>query len=286
MKRIHFALLLALAFTCLLGACSGGGEEEIIEKHFSVSATSIEFEAEAASVQITVDTDEKWEVKRSENWITLSKGAGTQSKQLTIRVGSNSKYEDRTATITVICGSRSVDIKVTQRAMKAILLSTGSTLLEYTAQTFTIDVESNVSYDVNIEEGVKWIKPVDVKALSKKTYTFSVEANPSNAPRNAKIIFQEKNGKLKQEFEIHQNGSPRTLKVTHDAATFTLPTFTGSQISGSVNWGDDKTDGYATHLQHTYGIQSTYTVTIEMFNATGFKFETLKNISSIDLSKF
>ncbi len=287
MKRLNFTLLFAVAFTFVLGACSGDGDSTgFTDKPFSVSPASLEFEADAASAPVTVDTDEKWDATRSDNWITLSKGSGAASGQLTVRVGSNTKYEDRTAMITVTCGTRSAQIKVTQRARKAILLSAGETQLGHTEQTFSVDVESNVDYDVRIEAGVQWIKRIEVKALTKKTYAFSVEANPSTEPRNAKIIFQQKGGTLKQELEIRQNGSPRTLKVTHSAAAFTLPAFTGSQISGSVDWGDEQTESYAAHLQHTYGIQGSHTVTIETFNATGFKFETLKEVSAIDLSKF
>ncbi len=293
MKRLNFTLLFAIALTFMLGACSGDGDNtefnnntEIKEKPFSVSPLSLEFEADAASAPVTVDTDEKWDATRSDNWITLSKGSGAASGQLTIRAGGNTQYEDRTATITVTCGTRSAQIKVTQRARKAILLSAGKTQLEHMEQTFSVDVESNVDYEVQIEQGVQWIKRIDTKALTKKTYTFSVEANPSTEQRNAKIIFQQKGGTLKQELEIRQNGSPRTLKVTHSAAAFTLPVFTGSQITGSVDWGDERVESYAAHLQHAYGIQGSHTVTIETFNATGFKFETLKEVSAIDLSKF
>lgn len=286
MKRLNFTLLFVIAFAFVLGACSGDGETETVEKRFAVSPASLEFEADAASAPVTVDTDEKWNATRSDNWITLSKGSGAASGQLTVRVGSNTQYEDRTATVTVTCGTRSAQIKVTQRARKAILLSAGETQLGYTEQTFSVDVESNVDYDVQIEEGVQWIKRIDTKALTKKTYAFSVEANPSTGQRNARIIFQQKGGTLKQELEIRQNGSPRTLKVTHSAAAFTLPAFTGSQISGSVDWGDERAESYAAHLQHTYGIEGSHTVTIETFNATGFRFETLKGVSAIDLSKF
>ncbi len=287
MKRLNFTLLFAIAFTFVLGACSGDGDStEFTEKRFGVSPASLEFEADAASASVTVDADEKWDATRSDNWITLTKGSGAASGLLTVRVGSNTQYEDRTATVTVTCGTRSAQIKVTQRARKALLLSAGETQLEYTEQTFSVDVESNVDYEVQIEEGVQWIKRIDTKALTKKTYAFSVEANPSTEQRNAKIIFQQKGGTLKQELEIRQNGSPRTLKVIHSAAAFTLPAFTSSQISGSVDWGDEQTESYAAHLQHTYGIQESHTVTIETFNATGFKFETLKEVSAIDLSKF
>ncbi len=286
MKRTYFALLFALAFTCLLGACSNSGEEEVFESHLSVSATSLEFESDAASAIITVDTDDKWEVKRSENWITLSKGSGPLANQLTVRVGNNSKYEDRTGTITITGSTVTLQIKVLQHALKTILLSTGNTQIEHTAQTVAIDVESNVAYEVQVEEGVSWIKQIDTKALTKKTYTFSVEANTSNTQRNAKIIFREKNGNLKENFEIFQNGAPRTLKITHNAETFTLPAITGSALTGMIYWGDDKTDEYAAHLQHTYGVYGDYTVTVEMFNASGFKFENLKEVTSIDLSKF
>ncbi len=287
MKRLNFTLLFAIAFTFVLGACSGDGDNAgYSEKPFSVSPVKLEFEADAASASVTVDTKEKWDATPSDNWITLSKGSGTASRQLTVRVGSNTTYEDRTATITVTCGTRSAQIKVTQHARKAILLSAGETQLGHTEQTFSVDVESNVDYDVQIEQGVQWIKRIDVKALTRKTYNFSVEANPSTEPRNAKIIFQQKGGTLKQELEIRQNGSPRTLKVTHSAATFTLPAFTGVQISGSVDWGDEQTEAYAEHLRHTYGVQGSHTVTIETMNATGFKLETLKEVSAIDLSKF
>ncbi len=287
MKRLNFTLLFAMAFTLMLGACSGDGDSaEYNERPFSVSPVSLEFEADEASASVTVDTKEKWNATPSDNWITLSKGSGSASGQLTVRVGSNTTYEDRTATITVTCGTRSAQIKVTQHARKAILLSTGQTQLGHTEQTFSVDVESNVDYDVQIEQGVQWIKRIEVKALTAKTFTFSVEANPSTEPRNAKIIFQQKGGTLKQELEIRQNGSPRTLKVTHSAAVFTLPTLTGAQINGSVDWGDEQTETYAAHLKHAYGIQGSHTVTIETVNATGFKLETLKEVSAIDLSKF
>ena len=77
----------------------------------SVSQSSISKDAEAATVEITVNGPADWKATASDSWITTSKNGST----LTVSLAAN-KGNERKGTVTVTAGEESLEIAVTQYA--------------------------------------------------------------------------------------------------------------------------------------------------------------------------
>lgn len=74
------------------------------------------------------------------------------------------------------------------------------------------------------------------------------------------------------------------ISVKTSGATMLTPAFTGDMVFGTVN-APGKTQPY-TPSKELSGLASGQTVVIESWNSTGFTFETLEGVNTIDLSQY
>lgn len=75
------------------------------------------------------------------------------------------------------------------------------------------------------------------------------------------------------------------LSVGVSAAEFTVPSFTGDDVFGTISWGDGTYDSYSPGVAHSYSSPSNVVV-IESWNSTGFELENLTGVETIDLSEY
>ena len=77
------------------------------------------------------------------------------------------------------------------------------------------------------------------------------------------------------------------LRVTHENAVFTMPSFKGTVTSGMIYWGDGSSEEYSDNLVHDYGRKSEVTVEIVLQGGDDdhrVSFENITGITEIDLS--
>ncbi len=92
---------------------------------------------------------------------------------------------------------------------------------------------------------------------------------------------------LKQETDaMGQLEGYGVLRLTHSAQEFVLPTLSGDNVFGTVNWGDESNNSYAAGLQHTYTATGAKEMVIESWNSTGFELRNLTGIEAIDISQY
>lgn len=76
------------------------------------------------------------------------------------------------------------------------------------------------------------------------------------------------------------------LLITHRSSLFQLPTLTGDNVFGSVDWGDGTADSYSIGGTHTYSDSGEKTARIESWNSNGFSLSNLEGIESVDISLY
>lgn len=74
------------------------------------------------------------------------------------------------------------------------------------------------------------------------------------------------------------------LVVGHSGATLLSPQWVGSNISGTIDWGDGSSEKYDEGVKHSYEAEGEYKASFDMIGPTGFKIEQLGEISSIAIS--
>lgn len=74
------------------------------------------------------------------------------------------------------------------------------------------------------------------------------------------------------------------LIVGHSGATLGSPQWVGSNISGTIDWGDGSSEKYDEGVKHSYEAEGEYKASFDMIGPTGFKIGQLGEISSIAIS--
>lgn len=124
-----FCLCMALIFS----ACSGDDSEEEFQNYFTpdksceaLFAQGINFESNASSQTLTFDCGLDWKaVVSNAPWCAVAPAQGKAGKNtITVSAGSNETEQNRTAVITILSGSISRQVKVSQAAK-------GGTVINY-----------------------------------------------------------------------------------------------------------------------------------------------------------
>ena len=74
------------------------------------------------------------------------------------------------------------------------------------------------------------------------------------------------------------------LVVGHSGATLGSPQWVGSNISGTIDWGDGSSEKYNEGVKHSYEAEGEYKALFDMQGPTGFKIGQLGEIDSIDIT--
>lgn len=74
------------------------------------------------------------------------------------------------------------------------------------------------------------------------------------------------------------------LIVGHSGATLGSPQWVGSNISGTIDWGDGSSEKYNEGVKHSYEAEGEYKALFDMQGPIGFKIGQLGEIESIEIS--
>ena len=122
------------------------------------------------------------------DWLGISSTQGRGDADITVRAKEkNLNSGERNTVMRVTVNDDLFLVTVTQKQTDAILADRAKVELGNKAQTFTIDLQSNVGYSVKVD--CPWISIVESKALDSSSVTFSAQANTEETPRDGSIIF-------------------------------------------------------------------------------------------------
>lgn len=241
------------------------------------------------SFSIDVTANVPYEVVMPEvDWLThLPSVKSMVTGTVEFAVKPNETYDAREAVI-VIRGTDSEltgSVKVVQSQKDAIVA--GRSIIEVGSErgTFVLTVGSNVDYEVSVDSD--WLRQVQTKAFVEEDLEFSFDANRDPVAREAVIILTD--GMLTQNVKVVQEArlEEYVLRVTHENAVFTMPSFKGTVTSGMIYWGDGSSEEYSDNLVHDYGRKSEVTVEILLQGGDDdhrVSFENITGITEIDLS--
>lgn len=222
------------------------------------------------------------------NWLTENKTRALSSYTRRITVLPNEEYDERTAEVLFVnerLGIRE-KVKIVQVQKDAILVAQEEHTVPQKGGTLGFELNTNVaSFEIELSE--TWIKKVvKTRGLIAYPLSFTVEANTGETPRSAVITITA--GQAKQQVKVVQMGmsSLNRLTILHTNRMFSVPQFRGSDLSGTVKWGDGKSEEYAEGGSHTYTTTPPYTVILEMNGAEEVTLLDLVGVEEVDFSKF
>ena len=234
MKRVLTLLLTIAGFIAFLPSCQKAPELSLS------SPTTVELSVDGSSGSITFTANRDWTANCSDNWIYLSQSSGTASKgDVTVFVSckTNTTYEDRTATVTIIMEELSQTVTVRQPANLGVVLPQQFFDLQASDETIEVEIKANVQYSVSTSVG--WIKQIGTKALSSNILVFSIEENMTYDPREGSIFINPQDG----------NTQKQIISVRQAARQIPEPINMGLSVKwGSFNLGATKPEEYGDYF--------------------------------------
>ena len=158
--------------------------------------SSFDVPMEGGTVAVTMKSNVKYEVVIPSDceWISLApeaaKSRGMEESTFTLVAKENTGYKERTALITVTSKDTGVSGKITVRQPFNPVLKADNNAFEVAMEgnTVSVNVESNVPYEVNIP--CDWITQVSgskTRASKTSVVSFRVDANTSGQDRTATV---------------------------------------------------------------------------------------------------
>lgn len=245
MKKYFFAFAIALAS---FAACTPKEEPVVADAVTILSDAAVTVPVDGDIVTVNFSSSNAWTAASDQSWLTVTPTSGEASEKASVKgaVAANTSNDPRTATITITCGTKKAEVKVTQGQVDALQIG----ILEYEVPveggTVPISVQANVDFDVVIPEGVDWIA-LPTKALGIYEVELVVAPSYETEVRQAAVKFV--SGSLSSSVIITQaafepyydmelpegvgmfsgfgDGDPLVLAA--DCTTFTIPVSTNME---------------------------------------------------------
>ncbi len=138
------------------------------------------------------------------------------SETIDFTVDPNSTHDNREATITITDAVNNIKESVTvhQSQKNAIVIGTDEYEVPYLGGEVFINVKSNVSYNVIIDETIDWISQLpETRGLAESTAVLQVARNQSYKARSGNVRFQNTETGIGQTITIHQHPSEETVTI-------------------------------------------------------------------------
>lgn len=185
MKKVLFVLSLMLP---VLFSCSSDEDSQYVA--FDKSELEVEWKAGRYSINVNANCD--WDIESDAYWIYIAypTDASTGKTEVFFRVKENRSYSDRFSIITVssLDGSSASEIKIIQKENKGIIGNNEAGEFDGEKQNITVDIKTNIENpSIDMPD---WITVASKgRALSDKSYVFTLSKNDTGIERTGSIVF-------------------------------------------------------------------------------------------------
>ena len=230
MKKVLFLFAM---LTCIFASCSDGGSEDPINPtpkpddvkyeitiDASIISNGLSFDTKAGEGSISFTTNADWTLTVASTtsgatWCKASATSGTKgSATVKFTVEENTGYEDRSVSVTIKAGTASKTFTITQKAVDALLVTTGTYEVMQEGGTIEVEVKANIDYSMEISETAKgWISEASSRALKTYKHTFNIASNEEADNREGEITF--KSGDKVETVKVYQAGGA-IIMLTQD----------------------------------------------------------------------
>ena len=162
-----------------------------------IIGTEIVFDSKGGNASFEVKSNSNWTVSCDADWLTISPAEGMGNAEVNLSATASDVYDDRNTVITVKAGDKTETFTVTQKYAEALLVTKNKFDIPQEGGDFTIEIQSNISYEIQIDsDSQSWISEAPKsKTLTTYTHTFSVESNPNTTKRDGSVEIIGSNGK-------------------------------------------------------------------------------------------
>ncbi len=289
--------LLLLAVGAGTSSCSKDDHEQLPEERPTASINIITndptVDCNAGEVAISFTSSEAWTASSNVEWIRIDVASGTAgSGSIKAQIAQNTTYDQRNGAITIKANNVSKNITITQKQLDALMVSSNKVEAVSEGCATTIEVKTNMSYQLKIDEACQsWVSTAaSARALETHKVVLNIAENTDLEKREGKVtVFS---GDKSEDIIIYQQGSNpqmvlsqnvieasefgETVKVelkSNIAYTMILPDADWISVGNaralstythyftiSENRGDDSREAEIVFVNETYGISESVVI--------------------------
>lgn len=198
---IAIALCSMSMISCIKEPASPDIEPEIEVPNNAVDyfQNDINFDFEGGDIIMSFKVNLKWDLKIASTqngvqWLTIDKVSGNSgNNKVTFTAQENPTYEDRSVVVQFIAGNTTRNIRVNQKRLEAITLTSDEFEIPADGGYVGVEVNHSADYDITIPENYKsWIHitPNSTRGLLDKSYVlFTIDPSEEYEKREGKIYF-------------------------------------------------------------------------------------------------
>ncbi len=203
-------LTLLLCGLLLFGCSKNEVDDDLQEIYLYISQSDLIFSEDHMTDEIYIETNGQWQISGVPFWCECTPSTGYGDSQIMLTVNPEYIYEeDQNTNLTITAGTQTESVWITLKKKDALILSKDKYAVPLEGGTISIEVKSNISYDIIIPKDFsEWIEEVDAtshtRALKSRVHIFKIADNlkvPKD--RDGYIIID--GGEIKETVYIFQN---------------------------------------------------------------------------------
>lgn len=218
---------------------------DLPESVLILSKSSYDIPAAGETIEVELKTNIVYDIiisKSASEWIENAQTKTNRVDKIYLNVKKNETYEERDDEIIIKDKYSELNeiLHIHQQMESVLILSRSDYKIPAKGKQISIDVKSNIEYDVIIEENAHlWIQQMpQSKNLSIKTLNFNISENTTEYTRTTDILIKSKNGQLTQTLHIDQ-WSPKDIIVHKGDVRIMKP----DDMTNFINAGYTKIEG-------------------------------------------
>ena len=178
------------------------------ETLLTVDQTTLSYTDAGGSQSINLTANKPWSASSNQSWCKVSPSGGEEAtgSRISISCDANTTYDARNATVTIACAELTKTVDISQATNNGLLVSQTSYELTKAAQQINIQVQANVKFSVEVDNGCKdWIKYNTTKGLTTSTVVLDIAENKTYDSREGKVTIKQDEGNLSSTVTIKQS---------------------------------------------------------------------------------
>lgn len=149
-------------------------------------------DAQKISVDVQHNVDVTMEIPAGCDWVTESKTKSLSTSTFNLNIAENESFSPRSCRLSFRSAAWNLTEEVVigqEAATPQLFIGSGEYEFDADGGELAIDVTSNFDVTVSVPDSCSWIKNVDTKALTTRTFNFLIEKNEQFEDRSGGIEF-------------------------------------------------------------------------------------------------
>lgn len=165
-----------------------------------------EFPAAGGDCEFEVFSAIPYEYVINDDWIIEKEKKSWSNNKVQFTVLENNTIQKREGSVTFKNAISEASVHFSQREnVPQLSIAQGTYNIDANGGIINIEVYTNLSLTVTIEDGCSWVQQASTKSLPPTTFLFSVDKNETGETRKADIYFENQDGGMGLRAVIHQS---------------------------------------------------------------------------------